>query len=100
MLMRTNRNVIMHARKNDKYQTMVQILRESLPAAVAGLFLLAGTAADAEEGTLAQRNACKPDVFRLCSNFIPDPTAITSCLERNRAKLSPACQAVFAPSPK
>lgn len=90
----------MHPRKTYESQTMAQILRARLPAAVAALFLLAGTAAEAEEGTLAQRNACKPDVFRLCSNFIPDPAAITTCLERNRAKLSPACQAVFAPSPK
>ena len=76
------------------------IPQASRPAFVAALLLLAATAADAEEGTLAQRNACKPDVFRLCSSFIPDPAAITNCLERNRAKLSPACHAVFAPPAK
>jgi hypothetical protein len=62
-----------------------------------GMLLLLATGARAEEGTPAERDACKPDVFRLCRAFIPDPKAITGCLEANRAKLSPACHAVFAP---
>ncbi|MBY9045466.1 hypothetical protein, partial [Pseudomonas fluorescens] len=66
------------------YQTTTRIPRHTLPGALAGLLLLAATAACAQEETLAQRNACKPDVFRLCSDFIPDRTAITNCLERNR----------------
>jgi hypothetical protein len=49
-----------------------------------------------EEGTPVQRRACKPDVFRLCEKFIPDRTAITNCLQRNKAKLSSDCQAVFS----
>jgi len=49
----------------------------------------------AEDGTLAQRNACKPDVFRLCQEFIPDHAAITACLQRNTAHLNPECRAVF-----
>ena len=49
----------------------------------------------AEEGTLAQRRACEPDVFRLCDQFIPYAEAITSCLEHNKARLSPDCRAVF-----
>lgn len=82
------------------YQITARVLRNTLPGVIAGLLVLAATAVGAEEGTLAQRNACKPDVFRLCSNFIPDPTAITSCLERNRPNLSPACHAVFSPPAK
>ncbi|WP_213736891.1 hypothetical protein [Bradyrhizobium sp. dw_411] len=54
----------------------------------------------AEEGTLAQRNACKPDVFRLCQQFIPDHAAITACLQRNTAHLNPDCRAVFEAKPK
>jgi hypothetical protein len=50
----------------------------------------------AQDGTPAQRNACKPDVFRLCAEFIPDRDAITACLERNVPKLNPDCRAVFA----
>lgn len=57
--------------------------------------LLAADGRAAEEGTLAQRNACKPDVFRLCSSFIPDRDAITACLQRNTSKLNPECRAVF-----
>jgi len=53
------------------------------------------TTGQAEEGTFAQRNACKPDVFRLCKEFIPDRTAITDCLERNKQRLNPDCKAVF-----
>lgn len=82
------------------YQSTIRVLRNSLPGAITGLLMLAATAANAQEGTLTQRNACKPDVFRLCSNFIPDPTAITNCLERNRPNLSPACHAVFSPPTK
>lgn len=49
----------------------------------------------AEEGSVAQRRACKPDVFRLCGEFIPDHAAITACLKRQLDELSPACRAVF-----
>ena len=62
-------------------------------AALAVLFAVQAWAA--EEETPAQRNACTPDVFRLCSNFIPDRDAITACLQRNTPKLNPACRAVF-----
>jgi hypothetical protein len=49
----------------------------------------------AEEGTFSQRRACEPDVFRLCSEFIPDRGAITNCLQRNKPRLNPDCHAVF-----
>jgi len=49
----------------------------------------------AEQGTLAQRRACKPDVFRLCSEFIPNRPAITNCLQHNKYRLSADCLAVF-----
>ena len=45
--------------------------------------------------TYAQRQACKPDVFRLCSAFIPRRAPITDCLERNLSRLSEPCRAVF-----
>jgi hypothetical protein len=64
------------------------------------MLIAASTSLHAEEGTLAQRNACKPDVFRLCQQFIPDPTAITACLQRNTAHLNPDCKAVFESKPK
>ena len=51
-------------------------------------------AQDVQE-TYAQRQACKPDVFRLCSVFIPRRAPITDCLERNMSRLSEPCRAVF-----
>ena len=86
----------MTTRRDDKYQTVTRVLSNALPGGLTGLLMLAATAANAQEGTLAQRTACEPDVFRLCRDFIPDRTAITTCLERNRARLSPACHTVFS----
>jgi hypothetical protein len=45
-------------------------------------------------GTDAERAACTPDVFRLCSSDIPNVDRIVACLVREKPRLSPACQAV------
>jgi hypothetical protein len=55
--------------------------------------LASGTAA--AQGTPGQRKACTPDVYRLCAGEIPNARAITACLRRQKASLSPACAAVF-----
>jgi hypothetical protein len=47
------------------------------------------------QGTLAQRTACTPDVLRLCSAYIPNPDAITTCLRERNADLSDACRTAF-----
>jgi hypothetical protein len=47
------------------------------------------------QGTRAQRMACSGDVWRLCSSAIPSVDRIVACLKRERARLSPGCQAVF-----
>jgi len=63
-----------------------------------GLFLslFAGSASMAQyQGTPEQRRACTPDVYRLCAGEIPNVRAITACLRRNKASLSPACAAAF-----
>jgi hypothetical protein len=49
------------------------------------------------QGTPEQQEACKPDVFRLCGNFIPDVDRITACLRANEPNLGPACHDVFFP---
>jgi hypothetical protein len=72
-----------------------RLLVNSSRFAMAFLFIVICGPLRAEEGTLAQRRACEPDVFRLCSEFIPDHAAITTCLERNKARLNPDCRAVF-----
>ncbi len=60
-----------------------------------GAITLAASSAVAFEGTQAQREACTPDAFRLCSNEIPDIPRITACMETNKNNLSPGCRAVF-----
>ena len=66
------------------------------------LTLLAAGSASAQatgqgtgQGTPEQRKACTPDVYRLCAGEIPNARAITACLRRQKASLSPACAAVF-----
>jgi hypothetical protein len=63
-----------------------------------GLFsaLIALPTAALAQGTAAQRAACTPDVFRLCSSSIPDVPAIIACLQREKAHLSNDCRTVMA----
>jgi hypothetical protein len=44
------------------------------------------------QGTPEARQACTPEVFRLCNEFVPDARKITACLQRNRASLNPDCR--------
>jgi hypothetical protein len=53
--------------------------------------------AQAFEVTEAQKEACTPDAFRLCSAEIPDANRVAVCMDANVANLSPACRAVFQP---
>jgi hypothetical protein len=54
-----------------------------------------GTGAAFAQGTMAQQDACRPDVFRLCSSFIPDVGEIVACLRGNEARLSEACHQIM-----
>jgi hypothetical protein len=54
------------------------------------------TPAFSSQGTPEQRMACTPDVFRLCSAFIPNADEITTCLREKNAVLSDACRAALA----
>jgi hypothetical protein len=64
--------------------------------AALGLFLFAETSATAQ-GTDQQRQACTPDVFRLCGAYMPDADRITACLRGNGPRLSQPCYDVFFP---
>ncbi len=68
-----------------------------MPRITLAAFALLGTTGSlrAEAETVAQRRACEPDVFRICREFIPDRSAITDCLVRNKPRLSKDCRAVF-----
>jgi hypothetical protein len=48
------------------------------------------------QGAQDAESACRPDVFRLCSQFIPNSGPITQCLKRNARNLSPECRTAFA----
>jgi hypothetical protein len=52
-------------------------------------------AAQEYRGTMEQQMACTPDVWRLCSDQIPDVNSIVACLRRNTSSLSGGCRAVF-----
>jgi hypothetical protein len=59
----------------------------------------------ASQGDQKAREACTPDVMRLCNDYVPDIPQIVACLKRQRANLSPACGEMFAaddppPAPK
>lgn len=72
-------------------------------AAVLGLVLtmtigIAGqglTLSDQYRGTFEQRLACMPDVWRLCSDDVPDVNRIVACLKQNTSQLSNGCRQVF-----
>lgn len=61
------------------------------------LSIAATGAATSQEyrGTWEQQMACTPDVWRLCSEHIPDTDRIVSCLRQNRPNLSNGCRTVF-----
>jgi hypothetical protein len=48
-----------------------------------------------DRGTFEQQMACTPDVWRLCSDQVPDVSRITACLRQNTPQLSNNCRAVF-----
>jgi hypothetical protein len=71
------------------YRTSIKL------AAIGGIVLTLASSAAFAEGTSAQRQACTPDVFRLCSHFIPNVGEIVACLRGNEARLSAACHEVM-----
>lgn len=67
-----------------------------LALAVGSAAAMHGTAlAQENRGTMEQQMACTPDVWRLCSDMIPDRDRIVGCLRQNTASLSEPCRAVF-----
>jgi hypothetical protein len=75
----------------------MRVHRISLSLALSiGCGIAAGPAFSQEyRGTFEQQMACTPDVFRLCSEQMPDTRRIVSCLRQNTAQLSNSCRAVF-----
>jgi hypothetical protein len=68
-----------------------------LGAALAAALSSIGLTQAHAQGTPEQQETCKPDVFRLCGNFIPNVEPIIACLKANEANLSPPCHDVMFP---
>jgi hypothetical protein len=75
--------------------------QKSILAAVCGLALAvlvqpgAGFAYTPEE-----QQACSPDAMRLCGEFVPNVDAITACMIKKKAQLSPQCKVFFRQGPE
>ncbi|WP_314951182.1 hypothetical protein [Bradyrhizobium cosmicum] len=63
--------------------------------AIGGIVTHSAASAEEYRGTMEQQMACTPDVWRLCSDQIPDVSRITACLRANTPQLSSGCRAVF-----
>ena len=75
------------------------LVSRRVAAALSMLVAFASPSYGQQQGTPEERQACTPDAFRLCGNFIPDADKITACLKNNRDQLSPECKLVFSGKP-
>src|SRR5262245_33237237 len=66
--------------------------------AIGGTVAASAVSAEEYRGTMEQQMACTPDVWRLCSDQIPDVNRIVACLRQNTPQLSSGCRAVFEAS--
>ena len=66
-----------------------------LAVAIAGIGAVAPASSQEYRGTWEQQMACTPDVWRLCSDQVPDVGRIVACLRQNTPQLSNGCRAVF-----
>ncbi|MBJ7405020.1 MAG: hypothetical protein JHD07_17630 [Bradyrhizobium sp.] len=70
--------------------------------AVAGLSLALAVLVLPRAGfayTQEEQQACSPDAMRLCNEFIPNVDAITACMIKKKAQLSPQCAVFFRRGP-
>jgi len=71
-------------------------MRKLLRLMLTWALMLAPVAAFAQDqGTSDERQACEPDVNRLCSEFIPDRSRIIVCLNQKVRQLNPSCRNVI-----
>ncbi len=76
---------------NERVRPRLTPLAQSC-VSLALLCAIASPAPCFSQGTAEQRVACTPDVFRLCSTFIPNADEITTCLREKNTDLSDACR--------
>ena len=75
-------------------------MRKRIAFVAAAAALLTTPAWASDRGSMEDQLACTPDVYRLCSQYIPNEDTITACLQRNLATLSSACHKVFTRPPE
>lgn len=83
----------------EKQRPIAMQMKSALAVIVLSLFMTAPAICQSDPRA-QQELACQDDAYRLCPNEIPDEAMVTSCMERQKAKLSPACRAMFAPPPR
>ena len=66
-----------------------------LAIAIGAMGAIAPASSQEYRGTWEQQMACTPDVWRLCSDMVPDVNRIVACLRQNTPQLSNNCRAVF-----
>jgi hypothetical protein len=82
-------------RRRVENQPMSKICKAGATVAQTATVLLLWAVTAGLPATAEARQVCTPDVFRLCSAFIPDPNRIVVCLQQNLSNLSPACRLVM-----
>jgi hypothetical protein len=81
--------------KKDRKMRAHRIVLNLAMAIAGGVAFQAPALSEEYRGTLEQQLACTPDVFRLCSEQMPDVNRIVGCLRQNTPQLSGPCRAVF-----
>jgi len=75
--------------------------KTSLAAATLGMALAVLVRPDAGFAyTQEEQQACTPDAMRLCGEFVPNVDAITACMIKKKAQLSPQCAVFFRRGPE
>jgi len=69
--------------------------RTSLVTAVLALCAIGALSLGARAENPEDREACTPDVYAHCGDFIPDRDLIVQCLKKKVRVLSPACRTVM-----
>jgi hypothetical protein len=59
-------------------------------------FFFSGLAVAQTSAYEERRQACEPDVHRLCDEFIPNEEEILVCLKQHLRHLSPACRKIMS----
>jgi hypothetical protein len=74
------------------------MMRNAVRVSLVAALCLASLSADARgrRKPVDDEKACKPDVFRLCREAIPNQEKIIACLKQKKKQLSPACRRVMS----